>query len=105
VARAIKVPVTVSALFAGMAVGTPIAVVHDTISDYSAVRDSVASTFGGQSPDACQYLVADLVAIPAGLAIGVLDGTYHGVSSAFNNCKEKPFSAESFSLKDTCYSD
>lgn len=103
ITRAVKVPVTVSALFAGMAVGTTVAVVHDTIADYSAARDSVASAFGGKTPDACQYMVADVVAVPAGLAVGLLDGAYHGMTNAVNNCKEKPFSAESFCLKESCY--
>jgi hypothetical protein len=104
VTKAVKVPVTVSALFAGMAVGTPIAIVHDTIAGYSAAREQVAGSFGGDSPDACQYLVADMVALPASLAVGLVDGTYHGISNAINNCSDKPFSAESFCLKDSCYS-
>jgi hypothetical protein len=105
VTKAVKVPVMVSALCAGVAVGTPVAVVHDTINDYSAARDQVATAFGGQNPDACQYLVADFVALPAGLAIGVVNGTYHGFSNAISNCSAKPFSAESFCLKDSCFSD
>ena len=104
VVKAVRVPVTVSALCAGVAFGTPIAVVHDTISNYSSSRSSLAGTFGGQSPDSCQYLVADIAALPAGLALGILDGTYHGVSNAVINCREKPFSAESFCLKDSCFS-
>jgi hypothetical protein len=105
VTKAVKVPVTVSALVAGMAVGTPIAVVHDTLNDYSSARDAVASQFGGQSPDPCQYFVADIVALPAGLASGLLNGTYHGVTNAVDNCREKPFSAESFCMKDSCFDD
>jgi hypothetical protein len=103
--RAAKVPVMVTSLFAGMAIGTPVAVVHDTMNDVSSARDSIAAQFGGQDPDACQYFVADLAALPAGLATGLVNGTYHGITNAVNNCSEKPFSAESFCLKDSCYED
>ena len=103
--KAVKVPITLTALVSGMAVGTPIAVVHDTISDYSSARTSIANSFGGQSPDVTQYAVADLAALPAGLASGLVNGTYHGVVNAVSNCNEKPFSAESFCMKDSCYTE
>jgi len=103
--QTVKLPITVSALVAGIAVGTPVAVVHDTVTDIACTRDSIATEFGGQSPDACQYFVADLMAVPAGLTIGVLNGAYHGFANALNNCSDKPFSAESFCLKDSCYND
>jgi hypothetical protein len=105
IVQTVKLPITVSALVAGVAVGTPVAMVHDTVTDIASTRDSIATQFGGQTPDACQYFVADLVAVPAGLTMGLLNGTYHGVANALNNCSEKPFSAESFCLKDSCYND
>ena len=100
-AKSVKVPITLSALFSGMAIGTPIAVVHDTLVDYSSARTSMANHLGGQSADVIQYAVADVAALPVGLAAGLVDGTYHGVHNAVNNCSEKPFSAESFCLKDS----
>ncbi|MBX9720182.1 MAG: hypothetical protein K2X81_02210 [Candidatus Obscuribacterales bacterium] len=99
--KVVKVPVVMSALVAGMAIGTPIAVVQDSIESVSLTRDSVASEFSGnQEADACQNLVAGIVAVPAGLTLGLINGTYHGLTNAIENCDKKPFSAESFSLKD-----
>ncbi len=105
VVKAVKVPLVVSSLVAGMAVGTPIAVLHDTMKNYSSARDDMANEFSGGEPDACQYFVADLLAVPAGIAGGLVNGVYHGVTNAVANCNEKPFSAESFCLKESCFPD
>lgn len=105
-AKVVRLPITLTALAAGIAVGTPIAVLRDTVNDYPQARDSVAKQLAGenQTPDVCQNIVADVAAVPFGITVGVLDGIYHGTINAVDNCEKKPFSAESFCLTDSCFS-
>jgi len=98
----VLLPLRVAALGAGIAVGTPIAVVRDTIGAYPEARDSIAGKKLSENahPDPGLYLLADVAAVPVSVAVGVFQGICDGTRNAIDNCADKPFSAESFSLAD-----
>lgn len=98
----VLLPVRVAALGAGIAVGTPISVVRNTIEAFPSARDTIAGQKLSENPhpDPGQYLMADLVALPVSVATGVMLGVCDGAKNAIENCADKPFSPESFSLGD-----
>ena len=98
----VLLPFRVAALGAGIAVGTPVAIVRDTIGAYPDARDTIAGQKLSENPhpDPGLYLLADLAAVPVSVTVGVFQGICDGTKNAIDNCADKPFSAESFSLAD-----
>ncbi|GEM_PF-466299 len=86
---------------AGLVLGTPVAVVRETISSYigltGAAADKVGGKIGGKdSGIACG--VVSLVTVPAALVVGGAKGLFYGSKNGMMKGFNNPFSPASFSL-------
>lgn len=101
-ASTLLLPVRVAALGTGIAVGTPIATVRSMADAYLQQQENVAHNIlgGGNEPDPITSIVAGVAVLPTSAAVGLLQGLHEGTKNAVDNCMDKPFSLESFSLGD-----
>lgn len=86
---------------AGLVVGTPVAVVRETITSYigltGAAADKVGGAVGGKdNGPACA--VVSLVTAPAALVVGGAKGLYYGGKNGMLHGFNEPFSPASFSI-------
>ena len=91
----------VGGIGAGLVVGTPIAVVRESVKSYidltQGAADSVGEKMGGKdSGPVC--LVVSLVTLPAGLLVGGAKGLYYGTRNGVVSGFNTPFHPDSFSL-------
>ena len=85
---------------AGMVVGTPVAIVKQTVKSYVHMTKGLADKMpGGHDCGPC-CLVASVATIPACLVVGPATGTYYGVKNGMKVGFSNPFSPQSFSLTD-----
>lgn len=86
---------------AAMVLGTPVAVVRDTVSSYikftETAADKVGEPIGGKDNGPVCATVS-LVTLPAALVYGLFAGTYHGTKNAVVTGFQQPFHPDSFSL-------
>jgi len=92
-------PVRIAGLGMGMAVGIPASTVKQTIADVPNCTEAIAESLGGKD-DPVSVLFAIVPGTTAGIIQGVAEGCYYGVKNAADNCMERPFSSEAFSLTD-----
>ena len=82
---------------AALVLGTPVATMRLALKSYIDFTESAAEKIGGKDlGPAC--LVASIVTLPAGLAVGTVKGLYYGSKNAFTHGFNEPFSPASFSL-------
>lgn len=91
----------VGGIGAGVVVGTPIAVIRESVKSYidltQSAADSVGEPMGGKdSGPVC--LVVSLVTLPAGLLVGGAKGLYYGTRNGVVSGFNTPFHPDSFSL-------
>lgn len=89
-----KFPITVTSFAAGTAVGTPIAMGRKSMADTKEYADKWGD--GGM----IKKTGGTLVALPAGLVRGTVEGAVLGPKNAWKNSCEHPFSKDCFSLGD-----
>jgi hypothetical protein len=82
---------------AGLAVGTPVAIVRDVLHMYSTWTPALADHVGVKDFAPSLALVS-IATVPASLVWGGLTGTFHGGRNAFTKGFETPFHPNSFSL-------
>jgi hypothetical protein len=91
-------PARVIGLAAGAGIGIPIATVRATVERTASIRNKISESLPDtDSPANKAY--STVLAVPAGLLAGVVDGSYYGLVNATKGF-EHPFSADSFSLAD-----
>ncbi len=91
----------VGGMGAGLVVGTPIAIVRESVKSYidltQGAADSVGESMGGKdSGPVC--LVVSFVTLPAGLLVGGAKGLYYGTRNGVVSGFNTPFHSDSFSL-------
>ena len=90
-------PTRVGGVVAGIAVGTPIAVIRESVKSYKDLTNSAAEQIHGKEcGPAC--LIVSLFTLPAGLVVGGVKGTYYGLKNGFMSGFQTPFHPDSFSL-------
>jgi len=96
-ARAVKAPIGVAGLCAGLLVGVPVKIGHDVKAETRRMLDTLLDDFGGQR-SFNNYLLAAPMAVPFGIASGTVVGLVRGVRTGTKYGYSRPFSAESMSL-------
>jgi len=92
-------PVRLTALGMGIAVGAPISSVRHTVEKVPQMTQAIATELNG-AEDPCTLMFSAIPGIPAGIMVGVYEGIQEGTKNALDNCVDKPFSSKSFSLSD-----
>lgn len=91
----------VGGIGAGVVVGTPIAVIRESVKSYidltGSAADSVGESMGGKDCGPL-CLVVSLVTLPAGLLVGGAKGIYYGTRNGVVSGFNTPFHPDSFSL-------
>lgn len=87
----------VGGLGASLVVGTPVAIVRDTLHHYTTWTPDLADKMGSKDCGP-SMAVASLATVPASLVWGTVTGTFHGSKNAFVHGFNEPFSPKSFSL-------
>ncbi len=91
----------VGGLGAGLVVGTPVAVVRESLKTYvsftQGAADKVGEKIGGKD-NGPLCAVVSLVTIPASLVVGGAKGLYYGGKNGFVHGFNEPFHPDSFSL-------
>lgn len=82
---------------ASMVVGTPVAIVRDTLHHYTTWTPDLADKVGGKDCGPSMAL-ASLATVPASLVWGGVTGSFHGSKNAFVHGFNEPFSPKSFSF-------
>ncbi|MBX9686864.1 MAG: hypothetical protein K2X27_09195 [Candidatus Obscuribacterales bacterium] len=95
----VLIPVRVLAFGVAAVIGTPVAVVKDTIKNIPKHTEAIADKMGGKDNMAAMAVAAPF-GIVSGTALGALQGLYDGPKNSLDNCVEHPFSAASMSLSD-----
>ncbi len=92
------IPARVLGFAAGAGLGIPLATVKATVEKTTSYRNRISEALpDSDSPANKAY--STVLAVPAGLLTGVIDGAYYGSKNALKGF-EHPFSAESFSATD-----
>lgn len=82
---------------AGVVLGTPAAVVRETVSTYISMTGALADKAGGKDCGPCCALVS-LVTIPGALVVGGAKGLFYGGKNGIMHGFNEPFSPASFSI-------
>jgi hypothetical protein len=82
---------------AGMVIGTPVAIVRDTLHMYRSWTPDLADKVGGKDFFPSVALVS-IATLPASMVWGGVCGTYHASRNALNKGFNEPFHPDSFSL-------
>lgn len=82
---------------ASLVLGTPVAIVRDTLHHYKTWTPDLADKVGGKDFGPSMGLVS-LATVPASMVWGSVTGTFHGSKNAFEHGFNEPFSPKSFSL-------
>jgi len=91
------VPVRLSGVAAGVVLGTPVAVVRESVKSYLDLTGAGAEQIHGKDcGPAC--LLVSVVTLPAGIVVGTVKGGYYGLKNGFMKGFSTPFNSESFSL-------
>ena len=85
---------------AGLVIGTPVAVVRESVKSYIDFTNGAADKVGvmGGKDNGPVCLVCSLVTLPAGLVVGSLKGLYYGGKNGVVTGFNQPFHPDSFSL-------
>lgn len=83
----------------GVVVGTPVAVVRDSVKYYTHWTPAFAEHVGGKECGPCMGLVS-LVTLPSALVWGGVTGVFHGTKNGVTKGFEEPFHPKSFSVVD-----
>ena len=97
VVSTVLLPMRIASVGIGMAVGIPVSTVRETAANVPQITSQIADKLGGKD-DPVSVLFALVPGTTAGIIQGVADGCYHGTKNALDNCIERPFSSEAFSL-------
>lgn len=90
-------PTRVGGVAAGVVVGTPIAIVRQSVKGYKDLTEKCADKIGGKDcGPAC--LLVSVVTLPAGLVYGTTTGTYYGMKNGIMDGFQTPFHPDSFSV-------
>jgi hypothetical protein len=90
-------PTRVGGVAAGVVVGTPIAIVRQSVKGYKDLTEKCADKIGGKDcGPAC--LLVSVVTLPAGLVYGGATGTYYGMKNGIMDGFQTPFHPDSFSV-------
>ncbi|MBI1272324.1 hypothetical protein GC174_18010 [bacterium] len=91
----------VGAMGAGVVLGTPVAVVRESVKSYidftGMAADKVGEPLGGKD-NGPVCLVCSLVTLPVGLVAGTLKGVYYGTKNGVVGGFNTPFHPDTFSL-------
>ncbi len=90
----------VGGMGASLVLGTPVAVVRDSVHDYKAWTPSLAEHVGGKDFGPSMALVS-LVTLPTSLVWGTVTGVFHGTRNSFVKGFNEPFNPESFNITST----
>lgn len=82
---------------ASLVLGTPVAIVRDTVHHYATWTPALADHVGGKDFAPSVALVS-LATVPASMVWGATTGTFHGSKNAFVHGFNEPFHPTSFSL-------
>ncbi len=82
---------------AGTVVGTPVAMVRQTVSAYQDWTPKLADKVGGKDFGPSAMLVS-VVTLPAAVVWGGATGPYYGIKNGFNHGFNNPFTHQSFCL-------
>lgn len=93
--KLMKFPVTMTSFFAGVAVGTPIAMTRKAASSAKETKESIADDKG-----AFGTMAGYLIGVPVGIVKGTFQGLVLGPKNAYNNSSDSPFSSDVFSMGD-----
>lgn len=96
-------PARVIGLTTGAALGVPIATVRATAEHTASYRDRISGSLPDSSSPA-NKAYSTMLALPAGLLTGLIDGPYYGCINATKGF-DHPFSAESMSVTDESLTD
>lgn len=86
---------------AGVVVGTPVAVVRQSLKTYVNFTQSAADKVGGKlggKDNGPVCAVVSLVTLPASLVVGGAKGVYYGTKNGVTNGFNQPFHPDSYSL-------
>ena len=101
VTQASLMPTRLGGIGAGVLVGTPVAVVRQSVKnsiDFTgAAADKVGEPIGGRD-NGPVCLVCSLVTVPVGIVAGTFQGVYYGVKNGVVGGFQTPFHPDSFSL-------
>lgn len=90
-------PVRVAGVGTGIVLGTPVAILRQSVHSYMQMTNPVADKIGGHDCGlSCG--AASLVTIPASLVKGTVLGSYYGVKNGMVDGFSTPFNTSSFSL-------
>jgi hypothetical protein len=93
------IPARVLGVATGVGLGVPIATTRATIERTGQFQQHISKSLPDQGSPA-NTVYSAMFALPAGLAVGLVDGVYCGARSGLTTGFDHPFSAESMSLGD-----
>ncbi|MBZ0187695.1 MAG: hypothetical protein K8F91_15725 [Candidatus Obscuribacterales bacterium] len=91
----------VGAMGAGLVIGTPIAVIRESVKTSIDFTNSAADKVGektGGKENGPTVLVCSLVTVPVGIVVGSLKGLYYGTKNGVVTGFNQPFHPDSFSV-------
>ena len=90
-------PVRVAGVGVGIVLGTPVAILRQSVHSYNQMTNPAADKIGGHD---CGLSVgaASLVTLPASLVKGTVLGSYYGVKNGMVDGFGTPFNTTSFSM-------
>lgn len=91
------IPTRLGGVAAGVVVGTPIAIVRESVKSYKDLTEKCADKVGGHDFGPSCLLVS-FATLPAGLVVGGVKGTYYGMKNGMVEGFQTPFAHDSFSL-------
>jgi len=91
------VPVRLGGVAAGVVIGTPVAVVRESLKSYLDLTGAGADQIHGKDNGPANLLVS-IVTLPAGIVLGTVKGGYYGIKNGCMKGFSTPFNSESFSL-------